>query len=214
MIKKNKWKLIISSIIILLPVAVGLLIWNSLPEQIVTHWGVSGEANGWSSKGFVVFGIPLILLAIYWLCIIFTALDPKNKDQNSKVFNMVLWIVPVITLIACGCTYAYALGNDINIGMIMRLLLGIIFVLIGNYMPKCRQNNTIGVKVKWALQNEENWNKTHRFTGRLWVICGGFLLLTLFINAEKFMYAVLLLVFIMALAPMVYSYVYYKKSVN
>ncbi|MCM1090109.1 MAG: SdpI family protein [Butyrivibrio sp.] len=208
MIKKNKWQLIISSIIILLPVAAGLLIWNSLPEQMAIHWGFDGEADGWLGKGFAVFGIPLFLLAIYWIGIIGTAHDPKNKDQNSKVFNLVIWIVPIVSLVVCSFIYAIALGNDVNIVMIARLLLGFMFVLLGNYLPKCRQNNTIGIKVKWALQNEENWNKTHRFAGKLWVFGGVTLLLTLFINFNEFMYVVLLLVFIMAFAPMIYSYVY------
>lgn len=214
MIKKNKWQLMISSIIILLPIVAGLLIWNYLPEQIAIHWGVDGEPDGWSGKSFAIFGLPLILLAVHWACVFFTSHDPKNKNQNSKVFNMVLWLLPVISLVICGLTYAVALGNDINIGMAVRILLGILFVIIGNYMPKCRQNHTIGIKVPWTLHDEENWNKTHRFAGRFWVFGGLLLLATIFVPLDNFVYVLLPLILLMAFAPMIYSYVYYRKQLK
>jgi len=84
MIKTNKWKLVLASAIILLPALVGLLLWNSLPEYMATHWGLLGDTNGWSGRAFVVFGIPAIFLAIYWLCMLVTMLDPKMKHQTRR----------------------------------------------------------------------------------------------------------------------------------
>ena len=95
MIKKNKWQLIISSVIILMPILAGVLMWNYLPEQLATHWGVGGDPDRWSSKSFAIFGMPLIFLAVHWICIFFTTLDPRNKDQSSKIFGMIFWILPV-----------------------------------------------------------------------------------------------------------------------
>lgn len=214
MIKKYKWQLIISSIIILLPIVVGVLIWNYLPEQIAAHWSGAGTPDGWTGRSFTIFGIPIILFVVHWICVLFTARDPKNKDQSSKIFNMVLWLLPITSLLVCGFTYAIALGNDVNIGMMVRILLGLMFLILGNYMPKCKQNHTIGVKVTWALRNEENWNKTHRFTGRLWVFGGLLLLATIFVSMEKLQYVFLPMIFIMAFAPMIYSYVYYRKQLK
>ncbi len=68
MIKKNIWRLLISSVIILLPIVAGLLLWNSLPERIATHWGADGKADGWSGKTFTVFALPLIMLALHCVC--------------------------------------------------------------------------------------------------------------------------------------------------
>ena len=214
MIRKNKWQLIISSVIILLPIVAGLLIWKYLPDKIATHWGIDGEPDRWSSRSFTIFVIPISLLAVHWICIFFTARDPKNKNQSNKVFSMVFWLLPIISLIICGFTYAMALGNNINIGMIIRVPLGIMFVILGNYMPKCRQNHTIGVKVIWALRNEENWNKTHRFTGRLWVFGGILLLATMFMPMENFMFVFFPLILFMAFVPIIYSYVYYRKQLK
>jgi len=214
MIKKHKGQVIISSIIILLPILIGLFIWNFLPEQIVTHWNFNGEADGWSGKGFTVFGLPLILFIGHWICVIFSSFDPKNKEQNKKVSSMVLWIMPVVSLIVCGLTYSIALGYEVDIVAGVRILLGLMFLVFGNYMPKCIQNHTIGIKVKWTLRNEENWNKTHRFAGRLWVVGGLFTLATLFIPFDFFVYVFFPLVFVMAFGPMIYSYVYYKKQLK
>lgn len=214
MIKKYKWQLIISSVIILMPIVAGVLMWNYLPEQLAAHWGVGGDPDRWSSRGFAIFGMPLIFLAVHWICIFFTVRDPKNKDQSSKVLGMVFWILPIVSLIVCGFIYAIVLGIEVNSTVMVRALLGVMFAVLGNYMPKCKQNHTIGVKVIWALRNEENWNRTHRFTGKLWV-CGGLLLLaTLSVPTENIMYVVLLLILFMAFVPVIYSYVYYRKQLK
>lgn len=214
MIKKNKWKLLVSSIIILLPAIAGLLMWNILPERIATHWGADGEANGWSTRAFTIFGLPLIMLVFHWICILVTALDPKNKNQSNKVFSLIFWIMPIISLTMCGTVYAVALGNADMMDLAVRVLLGLMFVIIGNYMPKCRQNYTIGIKITWTLRNEENWNKTHRFAGRVWVIGGVILLSTIFVPMEKIMWVLLACILILAFLPMIYSYAYYKKQLR
>lgn len=212
MIKNNKWKLIISSAVILLPVLAGLIFWDALPEQMTTHWGVDGNADGWSVKSFAVLSMPLIMLAVHWFCILFTVKDPKNKDQNRKVFGMVLWICPVITCFASGITYADAFGKEFNMEVVTLLLMGLMFVVIGNYLPKCKQNFTIGIKVKWALANEENWNATHRLGGKVWVIGGLLLMACIFLPEALIPWALIILLPIMACIPAVYSYVYYKRQ--
>ena len=212
MIKKYRVQLIISSIIILLPIVIGLLIRSYLPEQIVTYWNPDGESHLWSSRNFAIFGVPILLFVVHWICVFLVMRDPQNKDQNSKVFNMVFWLTPITSLIVSSIIYAVALGNDISIGMIVRILLGCMFMIMGNYMPKCKPNQTIGVRVKWALHNKENWNKTNRFTGRLWVLGGVIFLATAFVSGNNIMYVFLVLILFLAFAPMIYSYLCYRKQ--
>lgn len=214
MIKKNKNTLIFSSIVILLPIIFGIFLWDVLPQQISTHWGVNGKADGWGSRAFAVFVLPLILLAVQWIGVLITICDSKNREQNDKVFGVVLWIIPIVSLICNGMVYALALGENIAVDIVVRVLFGIMFIVLGNYMPKCKQNNTIGVKVKWTLRNEENWYKTHRFTGRLWVFGGLFVLATIFIPLKSFVYVLLVGLFVLAFTPMIYSYVYYRKQLK
>ena len=83
MIKKNKFKLIASSIVILLPILYGLIMWNELPDVMTTHWGADGIADGMSGKAFAVFGSPLILLALHFVCILFTLYDKKQAEVEE-----------------------------------------------------------------------------------------------------------------------------------
>ena len=135
MLKENKRNLLISSAVILLPVVFGLIFWDKLPEQMATHWGFDGQADGWSSRGFTVFALPLLMLALHWLCAFVTSRDPKNQGQNKKVFGIVLWITPVVALFANGMTYAVALEKEVQPLLFTNLLLGTVFVIIGNYLP-------------------------------------------------------------------------------
>lgn len=210
MIRKN-WKLlVIASIVILLPVLAGVMLWDQLPEQIPTHWNAAGEVDGWSSKVFAVFGLPLILLAAQWLCMLGTTADPKKENHPEKVLHLVLWIIPVLSVVLFSLTYATALGMEAPVGTVIPALVGLLLTIIGNYLPKCKQNYTIGIKLPWTLSSEENWNRTHRFAGRLWTVCGLILMLTGFFGGFGIFFGIALL---MVLAPCIYSYALHRKGV-
>lgn len=214
MIKNNKGKLIISSIIILIPSIVGIIFWNALPEYMATHWDISGTTDGWSNKIFTVFGLPIILLIFHWICIFATAFDPINKNQNKKVFNIVLWIFPIISLFCNVTIYAIAFDIEFNMLIFPLLLVGLMFILIGNYLPKCKQNYTIGIKIKWTLESEENWNATHRFSGKIWVTGGLFILIYSFLPLALLPYLFVTTLLILAIVPFMYSYMYHKKELK
>lgn len=212
MIKNNKLKLIISSAIIILPILVGLVLWDKMPDRVATHWNVSGEVDGWSSKPFAVFFLPLLVLFLHWLCIFATSFDKKNQGQNKKAMSLVLWICPVVSLFASGLTYSHALGIEVNAMLLGMSLVGIVFIIIGNYMPKIKQNRTLGIKIPWTLKSEENWNATHRFCGKVWVIGGFLFIIGAFFGKIAAIILLAALLPILVITPMVYSYIYYKKE--
>ena len=212
--KKYKGQIIISSIVVLLPMLLGVILWNRLPDTMITHWGGNGTPDGAMGKALAVFLIPVISLALHLFCVFFSLKDPKNKEQSDKVVSMIFWIVPIISLLMSGYIYAFALGSEMNIGMAVMSLMGAVFILLGNYLPKCKPNRTIGIKVKWALENEENWVKTHRFAGKAWVLAGVFSLLSLAIPGGPAMMVSMCIMFVFLLAPVAYSYVYYRKQVK
>ena len=210
MIKKN-WKfLLITSLMLLLPIVAGLLLWNQLPDQMPTHWNAAGEVDSWSSKPFAVFGLPVLMLVIHWVCVLGTQADPKKDNHSTKILHLVLWICPVLSIFLHAVTYAAALGKEVRMEMIMPSLIGLVLTVVGNYLPKCKQNYTIGIKLPWTLSSEENWNKTHRFAGRLWTVCGLASFLTGFFGG---FWVFLPIVLLMVLAPCVYSYCLYRKGV-
>ena len=208
MIKRNKGTLILTSIVMLIPMVIGLLLWNQLPDIVPSHWNINGEVDGWSSKAFAVFFFPSLVLAIHWICVFASYADPKSKDYHPKMIGLVLWICPVLSLLLNSMVYAVALGYQLNIEIIMPLLVGLMFVIVGNLLPKCRQSYTMGIKLPWTLSNEENWNKTHRFGGKLWVIGGVVIMATAFVGSFWILMGVMV---VMVAAPTIYSYVHYRK---
>lgn len=202
-------KIILTSIVTLLPVLIGLILWNKLPDNIVTHWNADWQADGWSSKEMVVFGMPALMTLFHLIAVCATMVDPKKKNISNKIMNIVFCLIPAISWVVMIIIYATALGKSVNIGLIVNLLMGIIFVIIGNYLPKSRQNYTVGMKLPWALDDEENWNKTNRFSGYMLVICGiVFIINAFFLSAIP----IILVIVCTLIVPVIYSYVIYKKG--
>ena len=209
--KENRLNLILASLVTLLPMAVGLIFWNSLPDLVPRHWDLSGNADGYSGKGLVVFGLPLIMLAAHWLCIGLSALDKRNSHQNPKMLRLVLWIIPVLTNILAIFFVITLSGREPAMG-IMILFFALLFIVLGNYMPKCSRNYTMGIKVKWTLADSENWAATHRFAGKVWVAAGLFMLPCALLP-DKYAFALLLLALIpAAVLPVLYSWLFYRKK--
>ncbi|MBO4937645.1 MAG: SdpI family protein [Oscillospiraceae bacterium] len=214
MFKEHRKQLIISSIIILLPIAAGLLLWKYLPDTVATHWTFSGEADGWSSKAFAVFLPPVFMLITHWLCILVTFSDPRNKNRNKKIRKLVLWTIPFVSLFSSALLYGIALDTTLNAASITFGMVGIMFLFIGNYLPKTSQNYTIGIKVPWALASEENWNATHRFGGKVYVAGGLTLVLLAFLPTELAIGWMVIILLIMAFIPMIYSWLYFRRQVK
>ena len=210
MIKNNLKILIITSIIILLPILAGVALWNQLPESVPIHWNAAGEVDGWASKTMAVFGLPVILLAIQWIGVVATFSDPKKQNHPQKILALVFWLVPVLSLILMAATYFSAMGQDVRIEFIVYMMLGLLFVFVGNYLPKCKQNYTIGIKIPWTLHSEENWNRTHRLAGYVWV-GGGFAIMISGIFG--ILWVVLAACIVMVFVPIVYSFILNLKGI-
>ncbi len=208
--KLKKRTVIISVAITLLPCLIGLLLWNRLPEVIATHFGSHNEPNGWSSKTFTVLGLPAFFAGVQLFCLWAITNDPRRKNINGKLFTVVLWIIPVISQICCLSTYAIALHQTVNVNSLANIAIGIVFLLIGNYMPKAKQNYTVGIKLPWTLNSEENWNRTHRMAGRLWVLGGLVMLVNVFFHSSVVLIVVLCA---MVILPFLYSFLLFKKGI-
>lgn len=210
MLKQYKKTLIITNLLTILPILVGIILWDRLPNEVATHFGTDGTPNGWSSKIFAVFGMPLFLLAMDWVCIGATMFDPKKKNIGTKMFTLILWIIPMISIFVHFAIYSVALGAEFNIGKASCILMGVIFILVGNYLPKSKQSYTVGIKLPWTYNSQENWNRTHRLGGWVWIICGVIFLFNAFFLIEWLLLAVLAAA---VLVPTVYSFVLYKKGI-
>lgn len=209
---KNKKLLIITSLITLLPIPVGLLLWNKFPETMAIHWGVTGQADGFASVPFAVFAPSLMMLLTHWFLILVTSFDKGNKNRNKKIQAIVLWTIPVVCNLSCCGIYALALGVKFSPILWTMVPLGLLFALIGNYLPKTRMNYTIGIKVAWAYTSDENWNATHRFAGKLWVIGGILMALSGFLPHLWAIGAMFCVIAVLCILPIIYSWRFYAKE--
>lgn len=157
-------------------VAGHLAVLPSLPAQIPVHWGADGTVNGWGPSWTVAaLGfLPLVLLATLWLV---PRIDPKGAAY-AKSGRFYLGFVIAFTVFMCGMTWLSELTvwgvvpQTGAVGIIVTTAIGVLFIGMGNYLPRVRQNYTMGVKTPWALADPENWRRTQRFGGKCFVVMG------------------------------------------
>lgn len=205
----RKKMILLTSLIVLIPMIVGLIFWNRLPEEIPVHFNAAGEPDNYSSKAFAVFFIPLFLWAAHLLTGFITLADPKKQNISDKIFLLMLYIVPAAAVFVTFVMYLGALKQPVSVNMLGNLFLGILFLVVGNYLPKTRQNYTIGIKIPWALNDAENWNKTHHFAGIVWIICGIILIINAFLDI---IWIVPISIAVAALLPTAYSFLLYVRK--
>lgn len=202
---------VLSTLLCLAPILLGLAMYDTLPEMVPTHFDINGIPDGWSSKPVAVFGLPVFMAALNLLChwgMSKVGNDGKKVAPDILV-NMVGWIVGVISVIVVPMSLFMAVGVDVPIAVVMNLLLAAVFLVVGNYLPKCKMNGYIGIKIPWTYSSDENWRRTHRLGGFVWVAAGLALLMNLVLNSELLL---LTAVFAAILIPCAYSYLLYRKE--
>lgn len=207
--KRNR-TLLLTTALCLLPVLAALLLWDRMPERIPTHWNFAGEIDGYGSKPMALLGLPGFMALMNLFVQFMLDKDPKAANMSPALKSITYWTMPVLTILLMTLTYLVVLGVNVRIQVILPLLIGILFIAIGNYLPKCRQNYTMGIKTPWTLNSEENWNRTHRMGGYCFIIGGILLLLCALPGLWWLMIPAITL---SAVVPMVYSYILYRKGI-
>ena len=213
--KSNKlFMTILSSIVCLLPIILGLVVYEDLPERMVMQWDLQGNPNWDAPKSFGIFGLPIFLLLVNVFMRFVIGTDPKKKNQSPFVREMFLWMPAMMSLIFNPIMIYSALGVNIPTVKISFLFVGALIVFSGNYMNKNRQNYTIGIRLPWTLDDPENWNKTHRLGGFVWMIGGVLFMILTFLpfNMTVMTNLIYVVLAVICLIPTVYSYMLYKNK--
>ena len=208
--KINKKELLLTSLVCLLPLLAGVILYPRLPETMATHWGFDGTANGWSSRAATVFGLPLLILALHLVCSYAASRDTKRKNVNPVLRTVMLWFCPAVSLLGGALTLGTGLGYEMHVGTVAPVFVGLLFLILGNYLPKLRRNRTMGIKLSWTLASEENWTRTHRVAGFTWVAAGLLMLLSALLRLHGPTVTVVLLALAVGI-PVLYSYLYYRR---
>lgn len=200
--------------IIAIPFIYLLFTWGQLPAEVPIHWNIHGEADRWSEKKTLPFILALIHVPTYFILAFIPSIDPRYKSQeNNTKFNKLRIVISLaLSLIGVFAIYS-SLHAEVSNMRIVTLILGGLFVAIGNYLPALQSNYFIGVRTPWTLESKENWRLTHRFSGKVWfggglLICIGSLIIPL---AYVFYFFITITVLI-ALLSVGYSYWLFRKE--
>lgn len=208
----NKKQFLISSIVIFLPMIVGFLMYNHLPDRLTTHWGASGEADGTMGKFAAITVIPAFIFVMHLFCLFMTHLDPETETQSEKALLIVYWVMPVTSLFAGCMVLGSAMIKALNAMSALSLFMGILFIIMGNYLPKCKQNSVLGIRLPRTLSDEENWRKTHRLGGYAFIISGIILMLCAFLPAGYQLFALIAVMLITTIVIAAYSHRLHKEK--
>lgn len=193
--KKNR---ILCYAFTLLPALIGLMLWITDPQTVFPS---------------AILFTPVLLALTLALCLYLTEKLEKDREKNKKVNSIVIWIIPVLSNVTFWISYAITVRHmELPVMRIMGWLCAALYLVLGNYLPKCRPNNTVGIRVKWTFSSEENWDATHRLAGPCYMVCGFLIILTSFLPEKAAMICLFVLLLLGNIIPLVYSYTLYKKQ--
>tara|TARA_Y100001935_G_scaffold255673_1_gene271537 strand:- start:116574 stop:117233 length:660 start_codon:yes stop_codon:yes gene_type:complete len=200
-------------ILLVIPFVVSIYLWDQLPDQVPIHFNIQGEADDWGPKWINAFLIPGIALTIYIFLLIIPVIDPKRRIVSAQKPVSAIRIFTTLFMIGIyGFVMAKTLEIDVDLGIYINISVGVLILIIGNYMNTIKPNYFIGIRTPWTLENPEVWKKTHRIGSKLWVVGGLIMILNaVFIPVSYSQIIFYITVALIALVPIVLSYIYFKK---
>lgn len=199
--------------IVLIPFVYLAIIWNSLPQRVPIHWNYKGEIDNWGSK-LTLFGMLFMLPVLtYILMLVIPKTDPKKKIflMGGKFYQLKFFLVLFMSLLALVILYITK-NQSFSDSNLHYFLVGILFMILGNYFKVIQPNYFMGIRTPWTLENQEVWKATHKFAGKLWFI-GGLLMIIGGLVFQDFSFRIVFiaLILVLVLVPSAYSYFKFKK---
>lgn len=210
---KNKNTRIWAYIFGIIPIIVLACVYTHLPEQVPMHWGINGEVE-YSAKWQVWMPFSLgVILAI--LFDVLPKIDPKRKNYEKfgQYYDLFVIVMLVFLMIMDGIILLESfLPGTISVGKVVFILIGILFAILGNIMPKIKTNFYMGIRTPWALTNSDVWNKTQRLAGKMMFVVGLISIVSGMLLSEFVCFVIMMIsVACMTIVPLVMSYVWYRK---
>jgi len=207
----------IGPMVIALMVAFALAVYGRLPEQIPTHFDLSGTPDDWTDRVPGAFLMPALAAGVYLLLFALRRIDPRRAHYQR--FEGTYWVILNVIAITMAAFHVLmlglALGWPIDMGRAVTVTLGVLFVGLGNYLPRVRSNWWIGIRTPWTLESESVWRETHRVAGWTFVAAGLALVAAgLFVPAGPREWTSGIALAIGVAVPFVYSYLAFRRHVG
>jgi len=208
---KNKIGSYLYWFVAIFPFILSAAFYSRLPEQVAFHWDAADQPNGYASKLFAAFGVPALLLLVTMFVNFSISADPnkQNINRSPQLKFIIRWSIVILANIGQCLTIFKALDGKVKISVFVTIFVGLLIAAIGNYLPKCKYNYTIGIRLPWTLANEKNWRKTHRLAGFVWIIGGTLIVVNAFIAFQPLSIGIYLFLIIV---PATYSYCIFQKA--
>lgn len=183
-----KWKsLAVTCFVCLLPIILGITLWDTLPDTMAIHFDINNNPDNFASKGFVVFGLPFLMVLMQFFCCFINDINAHKHGERKKFENVTKWIIPVITVVLQIVTFGYSIGWNVDVRKVAALLVGAMLLVIGNYMPKLDYVKNYDVDTEKA-------RKINRFIGFETVVMGMLFLISIFLPPVATVVCLLLLI--------------------
>lgn len=193
----------------------GLLLWNNLPDPMASHWNVNDQVDGYISKFWGVFLLPLITLGMFLLFLLIPNIDPlkANIAQFRETFNLFITLIVGFMVYIYALTLRWNLGyTNFGLGKAMLPALGVLFIFVGYLLRKAKRNWFIGIRTPWTLSSDGVWDEIHRIGATLFTISGVLALLGSFFGGMTAFVMIMLPIFGSAIFLVIYSYVLYQRE--
>lgn len=213
-IKINWKKELIPQAVLLACVMASFYFYQHFPAVVVTHWNFRGQPDGYSSKAFTAFFFPALLIAMYALFLILPKLDPKRDryEEFAKAYNIFRHMIVGLLALIYLATSFYNLGYDLNIGVITATAVGLLMIVLGNYMSKIKKNWFIGIRTPWTMSSENVWNKTHRLGSLLFIVFGIIMMIMPYLPETLAIAIFLVWIIILVFGTFGYSWWIYRQE--
>jgi uncharacterized membrane protein len=195
--------------------AASLAVYRRLPETMVVHWDIDGKPNGWMPRAFGAFFGPVFLLVIWQIMRLLPRIDPRrpNYARFGDAYDTIVAATLLLILATHGIVLAVALGYHVAVPRLVPALVGALFVVIGNVMPRMRPNWWFGVRTPWTLSNDRVWARTHRLAGFSMTAAGLVIIASALVLPARLGLPVLIAAVVGAtIGPVVYSYLTWKRE--
>lgn len=186
----------ITCAVCLLPILFGVIFYEKLPEIMPIHFNMNNEPNGFAKKDFALFGLPALMAVLQVFCCIITDINGEKKESKPKFVAIIQWIIPILSVVISVITIEIPLGSTVDVRRSVLLVLGILFMMIGNYMPKMSYEQMQG-KMHPMPRDEKTYRKVVRMLGYTFVIFGLLFLISIAFTAIVSWVVIVLLVVIL-----------------
>jgi len=193
----------------------GVLLWNQLPDQMASHWDVNDQVNGYMSKFWGVFMMPLVTIGMFLIFLVIPNIDPlkANVAEFRGTFNLFIAFIVGFMVYIHALTLLWNLGyTNLGIGKAMLPAMGLLFFIIGSMLRKAKRNWFIGIRTPWTLSSDNVWNETHRIGGILFMVSGVVAVIGGFFGGIVAFWSIMIPVLGTTIFLLVYSYVLYQRE--